>query len=326
MKRLILFLLLIPLAFAGWEEIAVIAVTISAALLGVVYAVGFGLGINELQLVAREEFFQLIALGVFVAVLMGANGVLNEVSTIAEFSPGSANMQEASTSIVDENVEKVFDLAAAVNDYDQTLSKEASQSSQCNIVGMGYTVSGCGGYSIMASTLSMSGGILGFAIGELSAMGRLLELSNVYALTLLLPFGILLRTIKLTRGAGGFLLALGISMHMMLPVGIIFNEMLGETFLASTDSLVDEYRPQPTINIEGCTPGSTYSLTGDSNEDNAVAVYEDLKESLRHQLFVILIKATLGPVIALLLMATSIKALTSIAGAEVDVTAISRFV
>jgi hypothetical protein len=39
-----------------------------------------------------------------------------------------------------------------------------------------------------------------------------------------------------------------------------------------------------------------------------------------------LAKATLGPVLALLMMMAGIRTLTSIAGAEVDVSAISRFV
>ncbi|MBD3209997.1 hypothetical protein GF318_01295 [Candidatus Micrarchaeota archaeon] len=344
MKKLLLFLLLIPLAFAAsWHELAALAVMVSAALLGVVYMIGFGFGINELQMMAREEFFQLIVLAVLVAVLTGSDSILNSISTLEPLKPGAADMQDATLDILQENREQVEGLLDDIASYDKQVSKQASKSSQCNLMSMGYSVSGCGGFSILAPPLSMAGGITAFALAELSAMERLVELASSYALALLLPIGILLRTFKITRGGGGFLIALGISLHLMLPIGIIFNEMLAETFQDSSEDHIDEYPPDGvSADIPECNPGDTKaphlaveivtlglgSLTdlGDSNEDQATSAYLNLRRSIRSHLFTILIKATLGPIIALLMMTSSIRALTHLAGAEVDVSAISRFI
>jgi hypothetical protein len=193
---------------------------------------------------------------------------------------------------------------------------------------MGYSVSGCGSYSMLATPISMSGGIIGFALGELSAIAKLIYISQSYALQLLLPLGIVLRTVKITRGAGGLLIALGIAMHIMLPIGIIFVEMLGETFLASPD--ITGYNPNntPSISIGTCEPSNAVSQFSGrtSNEENVINGYHQMKSAIRGWLFAALIKATLGPVVALLLMVTSIRTLTSVAGSEVDVSAISRFV
>jgi len=246
---------------------------------------------------------------------------------------------------------------------------EASKGGSCNIIQVGYSVSACGGYSMLPTPMSMAGNIAGFAIGELSAMYRLLQISTAYALSFLLPLGIVLRTFKLTRGAGGFLIALGISMHIFLPMGVIFNEMMAVTFIdaktpdVSASDLADitQYKPiimNPAPKIPECNPldtGSTLLFVGDypvkcnrnmppggspssyidsstvgtlseGNDANAVGMYCMLRSDIKGYLFLMLAKATLGPVIALLLMVTGIRTLTSIAGAEVDVTAISRFV
>ena len=179
---------------------------------------------------------------------------------------------------------------------------------------------------MLATPISMSGGIIGFNMGELSAVQRLIHISNEYALVLLLPLGIVLRTVKLTRGAGGLLIALGIALHIMLPAGIIFTEMLAATFIASSD--YSGYGGSTSISLGECNPSNAVAQTGGltSNEETVINAYGQMKSAIRGWLVSALVKATLGPVIALLLMVTSIKALTSVAGAEVDVSVISRFV
>jgi len=324
MKKLLIFLLLIPLAFAAsWQTIAFVSMVLSAALLGIMFMLGFGFGVKELEIMAKEEFFQLLAVAILIVVLTGTDSILNSISSLDAVKAGSSSMQDAALTIVDDNRERVDTLLGYIAGYDKAISREASRTSQCNIVGMGYTVSGCGGYSVLAAPLSMAGGITGFAMGELSAMERLIELSDAYALNLLLPLGILLRTFKITRGGGGFLIALGISLHIMLPAGIIFNEMLVETFHTSGDPRAADYSETGgDVEIPECDPGDT----GEDNENSAVTAYTRMRESIRDHLSVILFRATLGPVLALLLMTASIRTLTSLAGAEVDVSAISRFV
>ena len=168
-------------------------------------------------------------------------------------------------------------------------------------------------------------------------MKRLVELANFLALPLLLPVGIILRTFKITRGAGGLLMAVAISMHVMLPLGVIFNEMLGATFLA--DPVSAPYKG--TIkNVEfSCDPQDTgsFPLTDvkaafdsdalkNTNEYKAIQSYNDLRANLRKYLYSVIIRSSIGPMLALTLFITSIRSLSSLLGAEVDVTSIARFV
>lgn len=326
MKRMVLFLLLVPMAFAAWQSVAALAMGISLTILTILFMVGFGFGIDSLKMMAKEEFFQLIALGVLMVALIGTDSILNAISTNEAFIEGSATtMQETAGNILDSSLTNMTTVMNNIGTYDMNASLEASKASQCSISGMGYTVSSCGGYTMLAAPISMAGGIAGFAIGELSAMKKLVEVSDAYALSLLLPVGIVLRTLKITRGAGGLLIALGISMHIMLPAGVIFNAMLAATFAADTTASSGYPAAPAIITIAECKPEQTALVVGESNEDRAVKAFTDLRSNLKTYLFQVMIMATLGPVISLLMLAGSIRALTSLAGAEVDVSAISRF-
>ncbi|MCI0503743.1 hypothetical protein L0Y65_03460 [Candidatus Micrarchaeota archaeon] len=329
----LLIILMAPVAFAAWQGTAAVAIMTSAGILGIIYMIGMGFGINELQMTAKEEFFQLIAMMVMIALLVGGDSILNAISANPAFSgSGSTTLQGAANASIDITLANVTALMDSIAETDHDAAIEGSKASSCSILGMGYSVSGCGSYTMLSAPLSMAGGITGFAVGELYTMKRLIELSTAFAFPFLLPLGIVLRTFKFTRGAGGLLIALAISLHILLPMGVIFNDMLGATFLdppgAADDALSAPYQAGlQNVTLE-CNPGATGEewWSGDSNAANAVRGYHALRDNLRVYLFTMLVQATLGPVLALLMMSTGLRTLTSLAGAEVDVSAISRFV
>lgn len=322
MKKLLLLLLVIPLTFAGWEATAALAIVTAATILAVFYAIGFGFDINELKIMAKEEFFQLIALMVMMVVFYGSNSVLNDsllgaISTNTGFAQSTDTIQDEASIILDEWKEQTNEILNSIMQADMKASIESSRADQCSLFGMGYSVSACGSFAMLNPPLSMAGGIVGFSLAEVNGMHRFVEIANAYALTILIPIGILLRTFKITRGAGGFFIALAISMHIMLPLGIIFNEMLAKTFENTNPA---EYTGVAVGSISTCDAGSP-----DSNEDVVKSDYDGLREGIRGQLSVVLLRATLGPVIGLLVMMASLRGLTSLMGAEVDVSSIARF-
>jgi hypothetical protein len=325
MRMLLLLLLIVPAAFAAWQGVAAVAVVTSVAVLGILYMVGTGLGANELQVVAKEELFQVVAVLLMIVLLTGTDSLLNYVSGIF-VSPTAGSLQGAALESINDNLNKVQGVMTTVGDYDKSVAVEGSKASSCSILGMGYSVSGCGSYTMLATPLSMAGGITGFAIGELFTMKRLIQLSQEFSLNFILPLGIVLRTLKLTRGAGGLLIALGVSLHIMLPLGIVFNESMGATFLdppgTAEDSLSTPYSGTASGVSLSCNAGDT----DEGNEDNAISGYHTMRANIRKFLYDLMIRATLGPVISLLMFAASLRALTSLAGAEVDVSAVSRFV
>lgn len=324
MKKLLLLLLVIPLAFAGWEATAALAIVTAATILAILYAIGFGFDINELKIMAKEEFFQLIALMVMMVVFYGSSSVLNDslldaISQNTGFAQSTDTIQDEASSILEEWRDDTNDILNTIMSLDMKASVESSKADQCSLFGMGYSVSACGSFAMLNPPLSMAGGIVGFSLAEVNGMHRFIEISKAYALTILMPVGILLRTFKITRGAGGFFIALAISLHIMLPLGIIFNEMLAKTF-ENTNPADYIGPPLPVGLISTCDAGDPGSNEGTVRDD-----YDGLREGIRSQLGVVLLRSTLGPVIGLLIMMASLRGLSSIMGAEVDVSSIARF-
>lgn len=327
MKKLLLLLLTIPLVFAGWEATAALAIVTAATILAILYAIGFGFDINELKIMAKEELFQLVALMVMMVVFYGSASVMDDslldaISQNKGFAQSEDTIQSEASSILGEWKTETGNILKNIMELDMTASIESSKADQCSLFGMGYSVSACGSYAMLNPPLSMAGGIVGFSLAEVNGMHRFVEISNAYALTILIPVGILLRTFKITRGAGGFFIALAISLHIMLPLGIIFNEMLAKTF---ENTNPPDYTGVSLGSISECDPGSPSSILLDSNEDNVKEDYMDLRNGIRGQLSVVLLRSTLGPVIGLLIMMASLRGLTSLMGAEVDVSSIARF-
>jgi hypothetical protein len=323
-RRILLMLfLLASFSFAAWESVATLAIVTSLILIGLVFAIGYGFGVEILKVTAKDELYQVVALAILIAILFGANNILDAISTDPTLSGAQANMQ--TTALVSLN-DTIKNLSAAYSDVasvDKEIGIASAEVLSCQLMNIGYSVSGCGGFSMLASPFSLAGSIMGFALGELNAIYRLIELSLSYGLSLLLPLGIILRTFKLTRGAGGFLIAVGIAMHLLLPVGILFVDMLADSFI-SDPSIPSEYKT--TTGLSGVSVSCDAGDTGDDNSDGAIDAYKSLRSAMKSYIYLVLIKATLGPVVALLMLVSGIRYLSSLAGAEVDVSALSRVI
>jgi len=341
MKKALLLLLIVPLAFAApltWETTAALAVAASTGLLAIAYMIGMGFGINELQLMAKEEFYQLIAMMVMIAVFFGANNLIDGFSTNPVFTAGAptsacgttltaaTTLQQAAINSLSASICGLKSAFDDIAKFDMKSSIAASEATQCTVMGVGYSMSACGGFSMLATPLSMAGGIAGFALGELSAMKKLIEISVAFALPVLLPLGIILRTFKLTRGAGGLLIALAISMHIMLPAGVIFNDMLGAQFTSPPQNVAGYTAPYAQSGFYQADQVKCDAADISGSEDAAVSAYNGMEGDVKKYMYAAMIQGTLGPVISLLMFAASVRVLTALGGAEIDVSAITRFI
>jgi hypothetical protein len=346
-KLALMMIALMPLVFAAWQSLAGMAIMISIGILAILFMVGMGFQVRELQMMAKEELYQVIAAAFLVILLIGSDGILNLISQNAAFTGGQDSLQDNAIASIENTIGILGSYFEGLITIDNWISEQSSKTFRCSIMMVGYTVSGCGGYSMINPPVSMAGSIIGFALGELAAVGNLIELTSNYAMVLLLPAGIILRTLKVTRGAGGLLIAFAISAHIMLPLGIIFVDMMAENFISYDDDLswVDSSVLNITdyTNSDGeiaeslssvnddydCEPENTGSLGEGpelNNEQRAKRAYDQLRGDMKKYVFVVLVKATLGPIIAILMFIGSLRALTSLAGAEVDVTGLAKVI
>ena len=337
-KLLITFLLLLSTTFAGWETTAGIAVMTSLMLLIVLYMAGFATQNETLKLMCKDEFYQLIAVALMVAVFFGTNNLIDLISKNATLG-GADTLQIAALKSLNNTLSDIKSDFDAINSADKSVGEEASAGTSCSVLGIGYFISACGGFSMLQAPFSLVGSVFGFAIGELTEVIRLIELSQAYALALLLPFGIILRTFKITRGAGGLLIGLAIAMHLLLPMGIMFTEYFGDAFIKYTGGISgvksDINAPYKStskdLTIESCSPGETdsdWGGTGDdsTNEVAAMKTYDNFRAKIKSYMYNILVRATLGPVIAVLMLVSGIRAISALGGAEIDVSALSKVV
>ena len=200
MKKILLaLLLLVPLAFAAWQAVATMAIFISLFLLITVFIVGYGLQNENMKVLAKDEFFQLIALAVMMVVLVGSDGILNAISQNAALTQGYPTIQKAAIASVQDTFDTLSNYLTTLSKTDNNIAIEASKATSCSLAGGGYSVSACGGFTMLQAPFSLAGSIAGFAIAEISAIKLLTQLAMDYAMVLLLPIGIILRTFKFSR-------------------------------------------------------------------------------------------------------------------------------
>ncbi len=332
MRKLVLVLLLIfSLSFATWHTYAVAAIFISLGLLAVILMVGIGFDIREMQILAKDEFYQLLILALLMLVLFGTDGILNALASNAAFARGQDTLQDAAVASLNDTLAGLSDyLANDIADADLEIMKQSSQVSACYVIGGGYSVTACGGYSMLSTPLAMAGSLMGYAIAEGAAIKKLILISQEFAFILILPLGIILRTFRFTRGAGGFLIALAISMYILIPGGIVFADMLHEEFeYQVTASDAPAHLSESEIYLEA-TAGIDVIECDAANpwggaEEDAVTTYNRMRLELKKYIYIMLVKATIGPVIAILLFISGLRALTALFGAPVDVSILGRF-
>lgn len=346
-KTLMVLFFLFAISHAAtptWQGVAGMAIMVSLILLGVTFMIGYGFSIKELVILSKEEAYQVLVLAVLIAVLSGTDSIFNTISQTEELSGTEATMQDAAITSIGNSLQNLTSALNNIAAIDNDVAKEASETIQCSLIGIGYSVSGCGGFAMLASPFSLVGSILGLAGGSLFGALRLIELSTAYSFTLLLPLGIILRTFRFTRGAGGLLMAVAISTYLLLPLGILFVDKFGDAFTDSVSKLGSgnpdrAYIEKPADVDPDCNPGKTMGgvlgtalsfnadpTSTESNEDAAIATYNALRRNIRNYLYLVLVKGTLGPAVALLMMVGGIRVLTKVAGAEIDVSALARLV
>ena len=298
-----------PATSPPWLSTALLAGVASLMILALLYIVGQGFDLQDLKFLAKEELYQLIATFLIIAVLQGAVSAFDEISKNFYGSNfHSYALNNISAEIDSQN--KVFDNLVS---FSVELGQESSKSFFCSIQGIGYSISPCSSFRALTAPVSMAFQTIALTLTELNSIKTLILFGQAYAFTLLLPAAILLRTFKLTRGAGGVLIGLAVAFYVFLPVGYMFmSELL--TY-SSTYSA-----PQPLASNFVCNSDEI----GSSNLNEAKSVYTSLKANVEPYLFTFLIRGTLTAVISILIMITGMKAVSKIAGAEVDVSILSR--
>ncbi|MFH0737269.1 MAG: hypothetical protein V1827_01680 [Candidatus Micrarchaeota archaeon] len=307
--------LLLGLAFAAppqpWAGTAFTALMLSLFILAVLYMVSMAFSLNDLKFLATEEFYQLIMTGVMVAVLFSAEATTNQM-----FSSIAPNLQDAGLERINATLDTQVNAYNIVKGYMIKVVPESTRSQYCGLSGAGFNIAPCGSYSALTPPLTISLQAISLSIAELSSLKVLTLFAKTYSFTLLLPIGILLRTLKFTRGAGALFIGLAVSLYLFVPIAAIFM-----------DDVTAPGEPSVSpIDIMECDTQKFSTEVGFSyyNADNVKDIYDDLLEQINDYLYLFLVRGTLFSVAVLTAFFATFRWISKLAGAEVDISALMR--
>lgn len=308
MKIALIALLLVPLSFAAsWQEMSVLAVFISLMILGLLYAIGHAFEANELKFLAKEELAQLA-----VTMLM--------VGAVAIFAATYSGYPAGASEAIGETTATLTDLNSKLGSVAMDVGEQGSKNIMCAFQVVSFGVSTCSGYRMLAPVISAGFQLTSTTLAELGAMKFLMDSSQTWIISLLLPLGVFLRTFKYARGAGNLLISTGVAFYLILPIAY-----------TSIREMVDGVRPSlgisdigsVSVDVEDC---NEYEIAETTNEDSAMSTFNSAMGAMDSILFYALIETTLTIVVSLAIAVISIRYLMKIAGTELDVQALGRLI
>ncbi len=327
--RALIFLFVISAVFAAWQSFALLALTTSVVLLALIYGIAIAFSVNELKLVAKEELYQIIATALIIALLMGSDGLLNAISTNADLLvEGTTTVQGSALAILSNYAERLENALERIKELDLEAGIAGSTTRSCyGASSTAYlTFRDCGGFSMYNPAFSVAGGVVGAALGVIYSIKNLIRLGVGFGFTILLPVGIILRTFKFTRGAGGLVIAFGIALYLIIPLAVLFGDMLVKEFEENSST----YSTEPSsVSVEfDCGGFDLKDLyrTPTMAANRAASQVDGLRQLLRAYTKDVLMRGILVPAIALLSFASSLSALAALGGAEINVSALARFI
>ena len=321
MKRLLSLLFFISLSFAAGEWIAstLFAVITSIIILAILFMFGHGFENQELKITAKEELYQIIVVVIIIASLAGVTGVLDTISS--GISGQDLSFPQLALNYVQQDAQAINGAYEELASFSHDVGREGSRSLSCIFMSVSVGTSSCGAYNSLVASMSIIFQGLGIAIAELGSLLFLLQFASSYAFGLLLPFGLFLRVFKLTRGAGAIVIALAVALYIFLPISIfIFHNILGE-FESSNPRFSGNHNLPDVEDDFECDPYDVSSLDNFRKAENLMF---SSVPSFEYYAYLIVIKATLSIVISLIIMVAGLRYISSLAGADVDVSMLGR--
>lgn len=227
--------------------------------------------------------------------------------------------------------------------FNAKLGAASSVSGFCNLMGVGVSVAGCSAYGVLRGPTGQLLTATGIGVMETKAEEFLLLIAEKFALTLIVPLGLILRCLHFTRKAGGTLVALGLSLYLVLPISIIMVQALCDRFLAEPSYAALASTAFPNINGPDLNNPNLDNLECDPFEPDEGRLASG-KDSILHQLvnggpngtieggasvtekimFLVIVRTLLMGALTLTMVISSVRVLGHLLGSEVDVYAIAR--
>ncbi|MBD3397486.1 hypothetical protein GF412_00140 [Candidatus Micrarchaeota archaeon] len=337
MKKMLMLLLLLPLCFAAdgdmeWLTFALIAAFSAFGILVVLYLFSYLVDSRQMRLVATGELYQVGAamLLIVLFVALQANfdtiisGPLSGTFSTEDFEPTSliGAAKSVSNGISEYQWEELKKLN---NKVAVPLGSMASLSATCSFLGTTFTAPGCIGIQVPSSSITFAMNAMVSSLLVQNSQIMLLNLAQNFFFPVLFPLGIFLRCFQFSRGAGGFLMAIAVAFYFVYPAAILVTKGMVDMVEMPDPSYPSISAPTEEMDwasfeVEGdCNPFdlNPYYTTRQVNN----VLDPDMIDPILYYFFVGGLFTTMINIIVAL---STVRGLSSLLGAEVDVSALAR--
>jgi hypothetical protein len=348
----------VPDSWLGdWYSISLIAIFTLIFAIAILYMVAEGFDLQHLKLSLREEFVQsvitiLIIFGLAAFIWSAENYILPQLAatahiTTADLSPTNPDLPShdlpvcaqvwpggsfkpfAFAQCYTETVKSTLaSFTGTIESLAISIGKASSVTTYCQVLGgtLGFAITSLRYVGSTQGTLGLAMTALTTAQITMYAQALMLSLAQQF-LVFLLPLGVLLRSLRPTRQAGGALIAIAVGFYFIYPLMMLvdYTMVKDKAFAAgnaySGAKVLDNIPPQITCNELGeCKGDAQYldALVGSASHANAKSQF------IEPMAFWTIIISILLPVMNLLITLTFIRWFSSAMGSEIEVSQLAR--
>ena len=332
-----------------WATLSILLLLILIFIIAILYMFTTALEMPYLQMQIKDEYAQVIVSIVFVvaltvliwsihnALLPGLAGTFGLTSgdvpvgsrMEATFSAtGVMNPLEFAKAYTKDISDVLSAITGDLENIAVAVGSTSSVSTYCQILGgtLGFSIVPC---SYLGSTMGTLGLMLNAFYAASVAMWAqavLLELTSAFVI-FLLPLGVLLRSLRFTRSAGGALIALAVGFYLIYPFMVIADYALikDNVFMEPSPGVPPKYGYNEVKNNALIVLQDVHHSSGECKGDGPyVSMLTNRETFIEPMAYWIIIVSIILPVMNLLVTLTFIRWFSSAIGSEIEVGQLAR--
>lgn len=321
-----------PLTWGGGTNTYMIyAFIIAIAILVLAYMTTYVFNLPQIRPIIIDEVWQLVITVAIALCLIGIvlfiDGYLSGMlGTATGTTAPTMTMMDAAQSTLTGLSGQADTLITALSDQSTNIGREASKGIFCNFLGVGFSLVNCSPLNAFRGSLTLAAFATTAAIADTYAQMFLLSLAQSYAFTFIIPLGLLLRCFKLSRGAGGALIAIGFGFYAVYPTVVVATDrMLHDTNLYPSPPayVLPQLTGGPSDAENTCDPRETDVTKSLAQFDAYANDLTDFGNSEKLTYFV-LVKILFMSILNLIITLGFIRMFAHIIGSEIDVSGLAR--
>ncbi|MFH0885452.1 MAG: hypothetical protein V1861_07120 [Candidatus Micrarchaeota archaeon] len=314
----------------SWFPLSIAAVFVSLVIHTAFLMIAKAFSIKEFENYATSEMLQAVAGAVMIGSLIV---MINSTLDITHsFIAGdlvchgkSVHIGTTNQSTMDEALDaircRLQEKASAVASIQSTINTEAETINYFNIMNLQASILGItflkgdwiGDVYKSTETKRITNNLATVILIGLNAQSAVILYIKSNALTMFIPFGILLRSFYFTRGAGALFLAMGVGMYFIFP---LFYVLLDPNFIPAPPMESDQAQadiPQPYCYA---TMSSTVSVIQTLQAGGMGTTRILAQESIRDELSKAYIELMLHPLVAFFLTMVFVRYMMTVLGSD----------